>query len=47
MCEKMSKRLGGIIVHGVFLFLFWCPWMAIKVSLQNNGGFLPDIQQYC
>ena len=29
----------------------WCPCMAINVSVQNDGGFLPDIilstQCYC
>ena len=24
-------------------FLFWCPYMAIDVSVQYNGGFLPEI----
>ena len=29
----------------VFLFLFWCPYMVINVvvSVQYNGGFLPEI----
>ena len=22
---------------------FWCPYMAINVSVQYNGGLLPDI----
>ena len=30
---------------------FWCPCMAINVSVQYNGGLLPDImlltQCYC
>ena len=25
------------------LLLFWCPCMAINVSVQYNGGLLPDI----
>ena len=25
------------------LLLFWCPYMAINVSVQCNGGLLPDI----
>ena len=30
-----------------FLFVFvWCPCMAIDVSVQHNGGFLPGIL-YC
>ena len=27
----------------LFLLLFWCPCMAINVSVQYNGGLLPDI----
>ena len=28
----------------MFLFVFvWCPCMAINVSVQHNGGFLPGI----
>ena len=27
-----------------FVFtLFWCPCMAINVSVQYNGGLLPDV----
>ena len=25
------------------LLLFWCPYMVIDVSVQCNGGVLPDI----
>ena len=25
------------------LLLFWCPYMLIEVSVQYNGGLLPDI----
>ena len=25
------------------LLFFWCPYMAINVSVQYNGGLLPDI----
>ena len=25
------------------LLLFWCPYMVINVSVQCNGGLLPDI----
>ena len=29
----------------MFLFVFvWCPCMAIDVSVQHNGGFLPGIE---
>ena len=27
----------------LFLMFFWCPYMAIDVNVQYNGGFLPDI----
>ena len=27
----------------LFLPFVWCPCMAINVSVQYNGGFLPDI----
>ena len=40
-----------IIVSGLFLLFFWCPCTASNVSVQYNGGFLPDIilltQCYC
>ena len=25
------------------LLLFWCPYMVTNVSVQYNGGLLPDI----
>ena len=31
------------IVSGLLLMFFWCPYMAINVNVQDNGGFLPDI----
>ena len=30
------------IISGVLMF-FWCPCMAINVSVQYNGRLLPDI----
>ena len=27
----------------LFCVLFWCPYMVINVSVQFNGGFLPEI----
>ena len=27
----------------LFLLFFWCPCMAINISVQYNGGLLPDI----
>ena len=31
------------IVSGLFSMFFWCLCMAINVSVQYNGGLLPDI----
>ena len=31
------------IVSVLFLLFFWCPCMAINVSVQYSGGLLPDI----
>ena len=31
------------IVSGLYLLFFWCPCMARNVSVQYNGGLLPDI----
>ena len=31
------------IVTVLFLLAFWCPCMAINVSIHYNGGLLPDI----
>ena len=33
------------IVSGVSLMFFWCSCMAINVSVQYSGGFLPDMIQ--
>ena len=35
----------GVMVYYTVLYLmfFWCPYMAINVNVQYNGGFLPDI----
>ena len=32
-----------IIVSVLFLLFFWCPSMAINVSIEDNGGLLSDI----
>ena len=35
-----------VVCTTMFLFVlkfFWCPCMAINVSVQYNGGLLPDI----
>ena len=29
----------------VWFCFFWCPCMAINVSVQHNGGFLPGIMR--
>ena len=31
------------IIFVLFLFFVWCLSMAINVSVQYNGGLLPDI----
>ena len=31
------------IVQVLLLLAFWCPRMTIDVSIQYNGGLLPDI----
>ena len=31
------------IVSVLCLLLVWCPYKAINVSVQYNGGLLPDI----
>ena len=33
----------GVLHCFLFLMFFWCPYMAINVNVQYNGGFLPDI----
>ena len=30
------------IVSVLFLLFFWCPCMPINVSIQYDGGLLPD-----
>ena len=32
-----------IIISVLFLLFFWYPCIAINVSVQYNGGLLPDI----
>ena len=36
----LLKAISCIITS---LLLFWCPYMVINVSVQCNGGLLPDI----
>ena len=31
------------IISVLFLLFVWCPCMAINVSVEYNGGLLPDI----
>ena len=40
--------LGSDGIHNLLVYSFvfpfvWCPCMAINVSVQYDGGFLPDI----
>ena len=36
--------MGYYLVTSVlFLLLYWCPCMAVNVSVQYNDGLLPDI----
>ena len=39
----MLKVPAYYIVSVRFLMSVWCPCMAINVSVQYNGGLLPDI----
>ena len=34
------------IVSGVLLMFFWCPCMAINVSVQYNSGLLPTLESF-
>ena len=48
LCNSIKSRPSVMvyyIVFVLFLFLlfFWFPCMAINVSVQYNGGLLPDI----
>ena len=40
-------KLSCLQAHRVFFFIFlclaWCSCVAVNVSIQYNGGFLPDI----
>ena len=33
----------GVLHWLLFLMFFWCPYIAMNVNVQYNGGFLPDI----
>ena len=37
---------GVTTLSVLFLLFFWCPCMAINVSVQYNGGLFPNII-YC
>ena len=39
----LSCLMVYYIVSVLFLLFFWCPCMAINVSVQYNGGLLPDV----
>ena len=38
-----TTMCDGVLHCFLFLMFFWCPYMAINVNVQYNGGFLPDI----
>ena len=41
---KITTTMRDGVLHCLlFLMFFWCPYMAINVNVQYNGGFLPDI----
>ena len=46
LCNSISL-LPCVMVYNIvsvlFLLFFWCLCMAINVSVQYNGGLLPDI----
>ena len=43
-CYTPMNRFVTCRIADVFFSLFlWCPSMAINVSVQYNGGLLPDI----
>ena len=37
----VPHNVGRRVCTTMFLF-FWCPCMAVNVSVQYNGGLLPD-----
>ena len=44
MVEAQQELLVQKTVYNNYsLLLFWCPYMVINVSVQCNGGLLPDI----
>ena len=38
-----TTMCDGVLHCLLFLMCFWCPYMAINVNVQYNGGLLPDI----
>ena len=46
-CARFNYCIGfvSLLFDDVLFCLpfFWCPCMAINVSVQYDGGFLPDI----
>ena len=42
-CHKKEEGASRRRVLITSLLLFWCPYMVINVSVQCNGGLLPDI----
>ena len=35
-----TTMCDGVLHCLLFLMFFWCPYMAINVNVQYNGGFL-------
>ena len=42
-CLSLLPSLIMYVVSVLFLLFVWCPCMVISVSVQCNGGHLPDI----
>ena len=44
LLHRSAELLGPKILYAVSsMSLFWYPYMVINVSVQYNGGLLPDI----
>ena len=45
MKQYIITTILDVVLHCFCLFLLfvWCPYMAMNISVQYNGGLLPDI----
>ena len=47
VCRNNILLLPCVMVYNIvsvlFLLFFWCPCIAINVSVRYNGGLLPDM----